>query len=61
MMGDDAMADYPSLGRLMAEINGRPAAVRAVSMPDRHEFKQAFDDDAIRNLYPHIFAERQTK
>ncbi|MCY0093789.1 glutathione S-transferase family protein [Hoeflea ulvae] len=61
MMGDDAMAGYPSLARLMAEINARPAAARAVSLPDRHPFQQAFDDDAIRNLYPHIFAARQAK
>tara|TARA_R110002020_G_scaffold24424_8_gene80452 strand:- start:9029 stop:9721 length:693 start_codon:yes stop_codon:yes gene_type:complete len=61
MMGDDAIAGYPSIGRLMAEINARPAAVRAVSLPDRHAFKQEFDDDAIRNLYPHIFATRQGK
>ena len=59
MMGEDAMANYPAIGRLMAWVNARPAAVRAVSLPERHEFKQALDDDAIRSLYPHIFAIRQ--
>lgn len=59
MMGEDAIANYPAIGRLMAWVNARPAAVRAVSLPERHEFKQALDDDAIRNLYPHIFAIRQ--
>lgn len=61
MIGNDVMKDYPSLDRLMAEINARPAAVRAVSLPEQHTFKQAFDDDAIRNLYPHIFASRRDR
>lgn len=61
MMGEDAMADYPSIARLMNEINARPAAVRAMALPDRHAFKQAFDEDAIRNLYPHIHAIRQSQ
>ncbi len=58
MLGDEAMAEYPSLGRLMDEINARPAAVRALGLAARHSFKQAFDDDAMRNLYPHIHASR---
>lgn len=59
MMGEDAMVEYPSIGRLMTEINARPAAIRAMALPDRHAFMQAFDDDAIRNLYPHIHAGMQ--
>lgn len=61
MMGDDAMTHYPSITRLMDDINARPAAVRAKALPDRHAFKQDFDDDAIRNLYPHIHASRQNR
>lgn len=61
MMGDDAMANYPSIARLMEEIDARPAAARAKALPESHDFKQAFDDDAIRNLYPHIHASRQNR
>jgi hypothetical protein len=32
-----------------------------MALPDRHSFKQAFDEDAIRNLYPHIHAIRQSQ
>lgn len=61
MMGDDAMTNYPSIARLMKEIDARPAAARAKALPEGHDFKQAFDDDAIRNLYPHIHASRQNR
>ena len=56
MLGDDAMADYPSLSRLVNEISQRPAAVRAVALPDRHTFKKELDDEALRHLYPQISA-----
>ncbi len=56
MLGDDAMTDYPNLSRLMKEINDRPAAARAVALPDRHNFKKELDDEALRHLYPQISA-----
>lgn len=56
MLGDDAMADYPNLSRLVNEISQRPAAVRAVALPDRHTFKKELDDEALRHLYPQISA-----
>ncbi|MEX0343502.1 MAG: glutathione S-transferase family protein [Rhizobiaceae bacterium] len=57
MLGDDAIMDkYPNIDRLMNDINARPAAQRAVALKDRHEFKQEFDEEAMRSLYPQIFA-----
>lgn len=57
MLGDDdIMAKYPNLNRLMTEIDARPAAKRAVSIKDRHSFKEAFDEAAMRALYPQIYA-----
>lgn len=57
MLADEAAMDaYPNLKRLMAEIDARPAAVRAVALKDQHAFKADFDEDAMRNLYPQIFA-----
>ncbi len=57
MLGDDdIMAKYPNIDRLMNDINTRPAAQRAVAIRDQHEFKQEFDEEAMRSLYPQIFA-----
>ena len=57
MLGDDnIMASYPNLDRLMNEIDARPAAQRAMALKDRHAFKQAFDEAAMRHLYPQIYA-----
>ena len=57
MLGDEtAMAAYPHIARLMAEIDARPAAARARAIETRHPFKGEFDEAAMRNLYPQIFA-----
>ncbi len=55
MLGDDAMAEYPNLNRLMLEIDARPAAQRALNLKDRHSWKTEFDDTAKRYLYPQIY------
>ena len=57
MLGDAAMENWPNLGRLMSWINARPATQRALTIGERHKFKQEFDEPAMRNLYPQIFAE----
>jgi GST-like protein len=57
MLGDDdIMLRFPNLDRLMKEIDARPAAQRAMAIKDRHAFKQEFDEEAMRALYPQIFA-----
>lgn len=53
---DDAMDSFPNLQRLMDELNARPAAQRALALNDRHSFKPEFDEEAMRSLYPQIFA-----
>lgn len=53
---DDIMQKYPNLDRLMNEIDERPAAKRAMSIKDHHAFKEEFDEEAMRSLYPQIFA-----
>jgi GST-like protein len=50
------MEKYPNLDRLMKEIDARPAAQAAQALKDRHAFKVEFDEDAMRSLYPQIFA-----
>lgn len=56
MLGEGAMADFPSIARLMAELDARPAAQRALTLKDRHAFKVDMDDAAMRSMYPQIFA-----
>lgn len=58
MLGDDnIMQQYPNLDRLMQEIDARPAAKRAKDLPNRHEFKQVMDEEAMRFMYPQLFAD----
>ncbi len=57
MLADEsAMKAYPNIARLVAEIDLRPAAQRAVALKDQHKFKTEFDDEAMRHLYPQIYA-----
>ena len=57
MLGDDRIMErYPNLDRLMTEIDARPAARAAQALKDLHAFKVEFDEDAMRSLYPQIFA-----
>ena len=56
MLGDGAMQDFANIARLMAELDARPAAQRALTLKDRHAFKLEMDEDALRSMYPQIFA-----
>ncbi len=57
MLGhDDAMDDFANVKRLTAEIDARPAAIRAKAIKDQHSFKPTLDDEAMRHMYPQIFA-----
>ena len=47
---------FPNLRRLMAEIDARPAVQGVEKLKALHRFKQEFDEEAMRNLYPQIFA-----
>ena len=53
---DDIMQRYPNLNRLMRELDARPATQRAKALPTQHVFKQEFDEEAMRHMYPQIFA-----
>lgn len=49
-------AGFPNLRRLLAEIDARPAVQGVEKLKALHRFKQEFDEEAMRNLYPQIFA-----
>ncbi|MBM6596703.1 glutathione S-transferase family protein [Microvirga pudoricolor] len=52
VMGDDAWSKFPNLKRLVDEINERPAAIRAVGLKDKYNFKAELDEEARRIMYP---------
>lgn len=56
MLGEAAMDEFPNIVRLMAELDARPAAQRALTLKDRHAFKIEMDEAAMRAMYPQIFA-----
>ncbi len=54
VLGDDAIwTTYPSIKRLLDEVNARPAAVRAMAIKDRHAFKAEFDAEAKAHMFRH--------
>jgi GSH-dependent disulfide-bond oxidoreductase len=55
-IGQDCWDKFPSIKPFMDHINGRPAAPRAEALKDRHAFKQDFDDEARRHLFPQVRA-----
>lgn len=54
VLGENAWTTLPNLKRLFDEISARPAAVRANALKDQHAFKAEMDEEAKRNLFPHI-------
>jgi len=56
VLGEDALAQFPNVKRLVDEISARPAAVRALALKERHSFKTELDDESRRNLFPSMTA-----
>lgn len=54
VLGAESLAGMPHLNRLMAAIDARPAAARAVALKDRHVFKTERDEEFRRNMFRHI-------
>jgi GST-like protein len=54
IMGEDALARFPHLKRLVDEISERPAAARAVALKDKHKFKTEMDDEARGHMFKHL-------
>jgi len=49
---DDPLSPFPDLQRWFAEIDSRPAAIRARNIGTAHRFKQEMDEEARRALFP---------
>ncbi|MEO8739634.1 MAG: glutathione S-transferase N-terminal domain-containing protein [Casimicrobiaceae bacterium] len=52
ILGDDAWTTFPSVKRLVDEINTRPAAARVNALKERFKFKTEMDDEARRFMFP---------
>jgi GST-like protein len=54
VMGEDAVAQYPNVKRLVDEIMARPAAAKAIALKDNFKFKAEMDDEARGNMFKHM-------
>src|SRR3954449_10705360 len=54
VMGEEAVAKYPNVKKLVDEISARPAAAKAIALKDTFKFKTEMDDEARRNMFRHL-------
>jgi GST-like protein len=54
LLGAETWSKMGNVKRLLDEINERPAVARVDKLKDRRAFKQEFDEDARRHLFPHM-------
>ncbi|MGO4332921.1 glutathione S-transferase family protein [Cupriavidus sp. 2TAF22] len=52
IFGEKGLTDYPHVKRLIDEISARPAAVRALALKEKLQFKSEFDEETRRALFP---------
>ena len=52
IFGEQGLSAYPNVQRLIARIDARPAAARAVALKDRLTLKAEFDAETRRALFP---------
>ena len=53
VIGEEAVAKYPNVKRLVDEISARPAAAKAIALKDNFKFKAEMDDEARGNMFRH--------
>ncbi|MFZ0637398.1 MAG: hypothetical protein WAM08_17895 [Candidatus Acidiferrales bacterium] len=53
ILGAETWSKMANVKRLVDEINARPAVARVNKLKEKHAFKQEFDDEAKRHLFPH--------
>lgn len=54
VLGLDGYGEYPNIGRFVAAVNARPAAVAALALKDKHSFKAEMDEAAKLAMFPHL-------
>jgi GST-like protein len=53
ILGAETWSKMANVKRLVDEIDARPAVARVDKLKDKHAFKQEFDEEARRHLFPH--------
>jgi GST-like protein len=54
VLGEEGMAKYKNVKRLVDEITARPAAARAIALKDKFTFKAEMDDEAKNIMFGHL-------
>jgi GST-like protein len=54
VLGEDAMAKFANVKKLVDEISARPAAAKAIALKDSFKFKAEMDDEARGNMFKHL-------
>ena len=54
ILGEGAWDKFPNLKRMVDEISARPAAQKALTLKDRHQFKAEMDDVAKQAMFGHL-------
>ncbi|UZE48799.1 glutathione S-transferase family protein [Rhodopseudomonas sp. P2A-2r] len=54
VLGDDALAKYANVKRLVDAISARPAAAKAIALKDRFTWKPDMDDAARSVMFKHL-------
>ena len=54
ILGEGAWDKFPNLKRMVDEISARPAAQKALTLKDRHQFKAEMDDEAKKAMFGHL-------
>ena len=54
ILGDDALAKFPNVKRLLDEVSARPAAAKAIALKDKFKFKAEMDEEARRVMFRHL-------
>ena len=52
IFGENGLAEYSSVKRLMDEMGARPAVIRALQLKDKHTFKAELDEQARKAMFP---------
>ena len=55
VFGEQGLADYPNVKRLVDAVSARPAAQRAQTLKEKVELKTEFDESANRAMFPQNF------
>jgi GST-like protein len=54
ILGEGGWARFPNLKRMVDEISARPAAQKALTLKDQHQFKTEMDDVAKKAMFGHL-------